>query len=151
MTYLGQCPCCHVTYELRPGDIGQLIECECDATLLCCQVIPASTVDLVCHQCGESYEVSSEDAGQQVECECGHRLIVPNVALRQPLGCVADAKAASDDQPWIIQSDNSAHANEVETGAESPTVNAEPEPRNSNCIEMINKFKGSAKETQMYS
>ncbi len=126
MTYLGQCPCCHVTYELRPGDIGQLIECECDATLLCCQVIPASTVDLVCHQCGESYEVSSEDAGQQVECECGHRLIVPNVALRQPLGCVADAKAASDDQPWIIQSDNSAHANEVETGAESPTVNADP-------------------------
>ncbi|MDG2224493.1 MAG: hypothetical protein P8L85_24140 [Rubripirellula sp.] len=85
MTHIGQCPRCHVSYELNEDDIGHLVTCECGALLFCGHITSTALIDVVCELCHEVYEIPGSDAGVAVECECGNCFTVPTILLRQPV------------------------------------------------------------------
>lgn len=118
MTHIGQCPRCHVSYELTEDDVGHLVTCECGVPLFCCHINSTGMFDVVCEQCQESYAIPGADAGSAVECECGHRFTAPTILLRQPV---------HSHQGTAIQNDEQAQANR--SAAQTRTTLQPPPPK----------------------
>ena len=104
MTHIGQCPRCHVSYELTEDDIGHLVTCECDTPLFCCRINSTALFDVVCEHCQECYEIPGADAGVALECECGHRFTAPTILLRQPVHSHQRTARQNDGQAQVDRS-----------------------------------------------
>ena len=98
MSRIGQCPACRAIYELEEDAIGQVFECECEATLFAADISGFSEIPVFCSQCDGHYVVDSDGAGEEVECECGETIKVPDIVLRQPVSGPATAAGDNSDQ-----------------------------------------------------
>ena len=119
MSRLGQCPSCQAMYEVSDDDLGQLMQCECGATLFICDVAGFSEIPVGCAQCGGQYVVDREGAGEAVECECGENLSVPTVVLRSP---VAGGKGVDPKKLLVQQKREQSAATEAGNDIDEKTV-----------------------------
>ena len=85
MTLSGQCPSCDTQHDLKEGDVGHVLECDCGAVLLACRASSFAVIRFRCHRCKAKLRVQSSTSHEQVRCGCGEVLPIPNVVLKRPI------------------------------------------------------------------
>ena len=85
MTLSGQCPSCDTQHDLKEGDVGHILECDCGAVLLACRASSFAVIRFRCHRCQAKLRVQSSTSHEQVRCGCGEVLPIPKVVLKRPI------------------------------------------------------------------